>query len=87
MFGQNSQNLDCFATLLAKTQLVMEKPETNPLFTDLSSEESATINGGHGSCNSSSSRRYIRSWNRHHYSSYPRRGGLNVQVRLNRRFY
>ncbi len=73
--------------VLSKTQLVMEKPETNNLFTELSSEESATINGGHGSCNSSR-RRYIRSRNRHHYRSYPRsRRGVNVRVRFNRRFY
>ena len=71
--------------LLSKTQLVMEKPETNNLFTELSSEESATVNGGHGSCNRSS--RYTR-WNRHHYRSYPRsRRGVSVQVRFNRRFY
>jgi len=73
--------------LLSKTQLVMEKPETNNLFTELSSEESATVNGGHGNCNYSRRSRYSR-WNRYHYRSYPRsRGGVNVRVRFNRRFY
>lgn len=73
--------------LLNQTQLFMEKPETNNLFTELSSEESATINGGHGSCNSSR-RRYLPSGNRHRYGYYPRsRRGVNVRVRFNRRFY
>jgi hypothetical protein len=90
--SQNNENqLEKISTilqmLLSKTQLIMEKPETNNLFTDLSSEESATINGGHGNCNSSRTSRYSR-WNSHHYRSYPRsRGGVNVQVRFNRRFY
>ncbi len=66
----------------------MKEPETNNLFTELSAEESATINGGHQTCNSSRRRGYTRSSNRQHYRYYPRsRSGVSVQVRWNRRFY
>ncbi|MDB9513729.1 secretion protein HlyD [Kamptonema animale CS-326] len=54
----------------------MQEAQNDSLFTELTAEESATINGAYGNCRYSNSERpaYNRNQNpRQHYMYYPRR--------------